>query len=703
MEEPTRLHHARLTLRIGVNVGGTFTDVAAIDSAGGVITLKVPTTPREPQRGVVAALAELFARYPAESPPRVEFLGHSTTIATNALLGQVGLELPRVALVTTHGFRDVIEIGRQNRCDVYDLRVRRPQPLVARSDRFTVRERIDYRGDVLEPLDEASLELARAQLAACRDLAAVAVCLLNSYASDRHERRVVEVLTEALPGVAIVRSSEVDPQYREYERFSTTVVNAALTPIVARYLERLSQELEAAGVTAPLYVMRSDGGMAAAAYAIARPAATIESGPAGGVMAAAALGERIGVRRLLSFDMGGTTAKAGAIVDGIAQVAGEFEAAGKTHSGRSVKGSGYPVRFPFVDLAEISAGGGTIAWIDDAGALRVGPISAGADPGPACYGAGDRATVTDANVVLGRLNPLHLLGGAFPIQAGRARAAVESIALQIGMGVEEAAAGIVTLIDAQMSKVLRIVTIERGLDPREFTLAAFGGGGPLHACAVAGELGVERVLIPHRPGIFSAQGLLVADLREHFVHPVLRPASDADFGDLETRFAAFERRGHDALAAQGADPASIGFRREYDARYAGQSFELTIAHAASAPEIAANFHREHRARYGYEAPGEGVELVNARLTAFGKLARQPDPTSPGRKRPKTPASPAQRPIWLGTAFGAAPVYERDDLPVGSALAGPAIVEQYDTCTYVAPGWTAVVRDDLLVLDRGASA
>ncbi|MGA8534731.1 MAG: hydantoinase/oxoprolinase family protein, partial [Candidatus Tumulicola sp.] len=595
-------------LRVGIDVGGTFTDLAAIDSGdGAIVTLKVPSTPLEPQRAVLDALAMLFERCGCDAGA-VEFLGHSTTIATNALLGQLGLEIPRVGLVTTQGFRDVIEIGRQNRSEVYNLFVERPRPLVKREDRFTVRERIDYHGETLEPLDEASLAQVCAELQTRENVAAVAICLLHSYANDSHERRVGEAVAKALPDAVVVCSSQVDAQYREYERFSTTVVNAALAPIVSRYLDRLSQTLRARDLRKPVYVMRSDGGLTAARYAAATPAAILESGPASGVIAAAALSRRLGVGRLLSFDMGGTTAKAGAIVDGVAQVVAEFEAAGKTHSGRAVKGSGYPVRFAFVDLAEVSAGGGTMAWIDDAGSLRVGPMSAGADPGPACYGVSDCATVTDANVVLGRLNPAHLLGGAFPIDAARARAAIAALGARLGLSVEETAAGVVTLIDAQMSKALRIVTIERGHDPRDFTLAAFGGSGPLHACSLADELGIARVLIPERPGIFSAYGLLDAGLRENFVRPLLQPLETVDFEAVERDFRAWEARGRETLLDQGAVPETIEFRREFDARYFGQSYELTIS-GATCESVAEQFHRAHRARYGYDARGESIELV----------------------------------------------------------------------------------------------
>ncbi|HVN68684.1 MAG TPA: hydantoinase/oxoprolinase family protein [Candidatus Binatia bacterium] len=694
----------RRVLRVGIDVGGTFTDLVAVESwSGERLTRKVASTPAEPHRAVVDALAALLDGY--GDAPAVEFLAHSTTIATNALLGQLGLELPRVALVTTRGFRDVIEIGRQNRSEVYNLFVERPRPLVAREDRIVVAERVDHRGKVLVALERGEIARACGELAA-RGIAAVAICLLHSYVNDAHERALAEAIATALPRARVARSSEIDPQYREYERCSTTVVNAALAPIVEGYLERLIEELRARGVASPLYVMRSDGGMAAATHALARPAALVESGPASGAIAAAALGRATGARRVLSFDMGGTTAKAGAILDGIPQVAGEFEAAGRTHSGRAVKGSGYPVRFPFVDLAEVSAGGGTIAWIDDAGSLRVGPISAGAQPGPACYGISDRATVTDANVVLGRLNPHHLLGGTFPIDAARARRSIEELARRLEMGLEATAAGIVRIVDDAMARVLRIVTVERGLDPRDFTLVAFGGGGPLHACALAGELGVARVAIPAHPGLFSASGLLEADLRHNELAAIMRGAADLDGDRIEEHFAAGERRASAGLAAQGADPATIAFRREYDARYRGQSFELTIAHDRSPQRVAQNFHDAHRARYGYDVVDAAVEIVNARLTAFARTrasTRAPSTVilsgveGRGGGRP-----PARRDVWIEDSFVEVAVFERASLGSGTSIAGPAVVEAYDSTTYVAPGWSLSVEEELCVLERSAT-
>ncbi len=659
------------------------------------IIVKVASVPRAPEEGVFAAFDRLFER--CAHRPEIEQVAHSSTIATNALLGQMQLELPRVAFVTTHGFRDVIEIGRQNRSEVYNLFVRRPKPLAAREDRITVRERIDYRGNVSIALQEDEVDRVVREVVARRPQA-VAIGLLHSYANDAHERRLALALADALPDVPVTHSAFIDPEYREYERFSTAVVNAALSPIVRRYVERLGCGLRARGIDAPLYVMQSNGGMAAAQSASLRPAATIESGPAGGVIGAAYLARQTAAQRVLSFDMGGTTAKAGTIVNGAVQIATEFEAAGATHSGRSVKGSGYPVRFPFVDLAEISAGGGTIAWADDAGALRVGPISAGADPGPACYGRSDRATVTDANLVLGRLNPHALAGGTFAIDGSRSRSAIAALAQRVGLSAEATAAGIVRIVDAQMAKVLRIVTVERGLDPRDFSLTAFGGNGPLHACALADELGIRHIVVPPDPGVFSAYGLLVAELRASFVHPVLRLADAVPAHEARSIFERMENEGRRTLAEQGAEEQRMQFVREYEARYRGQSFELDVPYSADPAEVVRLFHAQHERRYGYAVRTEPVELVNARLTAVASLAAPPDlPAQP--EQPAHSAAPEMRGLWLDGAYVPTPVHRRELLGGSADIRGPALIEQDDACTYVAPHWTARARNRLTILER----
>ena len=687
-------------MRAGIDVGGTFTDLIARRPDGTLVRRKVPTTPREPERGALAAVAALLAA--GVRPDEIGLIAHASTIATNALLGQMHLELARVAFITTAGFRDVLEIGRQNRSAVYDLAVARPVPLVRREDRLVVNERCDSDGNVLVPLDLAEVD-AIAEHLARHDIRSVAIGLLHAYANDAHEIAIARRLQERVPELEITRSAELVREFREYERFSTAVVNAALVPTVRRYLERLVSGLRASGIVAPVFVMHSDGGMASADAAARRPAATIESGPAGGAIAAAFLGTAMGIARVLSFDMGGTTAKAATILDGTPEIATEFEAAGATHSGRAVRGSGYPVRFPFVDLAEVSAGGGTIAWLDRAGTLRVGPTSAGADPGPAAYGRGTSPTVTDANVVLGRLNPRALLGGAFPIDAANARRAIASLATVTGGDVAAAAAGVVAIVDSDMAKVLRIVSVERGHDPRDFTLVAFGGGGPLHACAVASEIGVRRIVVPDAPGLFSAYGLLVADVRAVFTRSFVALADENAWERLEPLFAGLAREGAAALDAQGVATDARAFARELDLRYAGQSFELTVAAGAFAETLDA-FHARHEARYGFAARDEDVEIVTLRALAFG---RTPKPVPPSGEEPPPGAPPPDalvetRDVWTGSAFAPAHVFARERLRAGSRVAGPAVIEQYDTTTFVAPGWRATVdRFDNLLLEEGA--
>lgn len=684
-------------LRVGIDVGGTFTDVVALDESGSARNLKVPTTPREPQRAVIDALRPFL-----EDDAQIEWIGHATTIATNALLGQMGLELPRVLLVTTEGFRDVIEIGRQNRSRVYDLFVERPKALVAREDRLTVRERLDFRGETIEPLDDASLD-AVVRAASASGARAVAVCLLHSYANDAHERQVAQRLRDACDAVVLC-SSGVNPEYREYERFSTTVVSAALAPIVGAYLEALERELRVLRIMAALHVMRSDGGLSDVRAASSRPASLIESGPASGVIAAAHAARTLGVRKALCFDMGGTTAKAGTVIDGVPEIVTEYEAAGATHSGRSIKGSGYPVRYPFVDLCEVSAGGGTIAWIDEARALRVGPLSAGADPGPACYGRSERATVTDANVVLGRLHQTHLLGGTFPIDARRSHDAIASLARALDLEIEETAAGIVRIIDAQMAKVLRIVTVERGLNPRDFTMIAFGGNGPLHACELAEELGVSRVLIPKNPGTFSAHGLLVAELSVTNLRSVLHATSEISGDALERLFSELEECGRAMLAEQGAGENRLRYLRRYDARYRGQSFELQIEFDGTREGIERRFHDAHRTRYGYAVESEVVELVNARSTVIVEHVQSchPEPLDCATRAQGKLRTEGARRVWIAGNFADVPVYRRESLAPNAELPGPAIVEQYDCTTYVKDGWTARTLDDgFIAVERSA--
>ncbi len=694
--------------RLGIDVGGTFTDLLAFEeqadaTAGTLLRYKVSSTPQAPEEGVLHALQMLLRDHPDAHLP---LISHSTTLATNALLGQLHLELPRLALVTTAGFRDVLEIGRQGRAEVYNLFVRRPVPLVKRADRFGARERLDASGQEIEPLDEAGLREIAQELAR-RDIKHVAICFLHAYQNARHEQHARQVLLEALPDLSITISSDVDPEEREYERASTTVINALLAPIVRSYLQKLEAALKQQQTA--LFIMQSNGGVSGAAQVMARPATIIESGPASGVIAAAHLGARLGIARLLSFDMGGTTAKAGTILDGTPQVVGEFEAAGRTHSGRAVRGSGYPVRFPFIDMAEVSAGGGTIAWIDDVGAVRVGPQSAGADPGPACYGKGNlEPTVTDANLLLGRLSPGQIAGGTVALNRDLAEAALARTAERLpGFDSVRLAAGIIRLINADMARVLRIVSLERGHDPRQFTLVAFGGAGPLHTCALADELAIPRVIIPPHPGLFSAWGLLVADHTHTDVRSILKPAQAVSPAQLEQLFQELEAQGRQALARDQEHSGKITFRRTLEMRYLGQSFDLTLpapgaldeAGLAQAQEA---FHALHEHTYGYAARDMEIELVTARLEAVASLSK---PALP--EQPPGPAQPAgalidTRPVFFEGAgtFQPTPIYQRERLLPGNVVSGPAIIEQYDTTTLLPAGWRASV-DHLtnLVLER----
>jgi N-methylhydantoinase A len=646
--------------RLGVDVGGTFTDLVALVE-GGLVTAKVPTTPRNQADGVMAALKLVQPAVGA-----VASLAHGSTVATNALLERRGA---RTALVTTEGFRDVIEIGRQNRPALYDLTRDRPPPLVPRELRFTVRERMGGDG-VLVPLDEDSV---RAAVDACREaeVEAVAVCLLFGFLHPEHERRVGEALRQALPGVQISLSSEVLPELREYERCSTTVANSYLAPRLAAYLERLADEVAALGLPSPL-VMQSSGGATEIRTAAARAASCLLSGPAGGVVGAAWVAGLSGFQDLLTFDMGGTSTDVASVLGGTVQTTTESVVAG------------VPVKLPMVDLHTVSAGGGSIAWVDAGGALRVGPGSAGADPGPAAYGRGGKEpTVTDANLYLGYLPDGAELGGEVRLDRGRAEAALARVGAQVGLDSEETARGIIRVADAEMVRALRVISIERGLDPRELTLVAFGGAGGLHACALAEELGIGRILVPRAAGVLSALGLAISDVRRDQVSPLLAELGTADRADIEARFAGLEA---DARGQLG-DDARLRLARLADLRYQGQSFELTVD-AEELGELPARFAAEHERRYGYRMEDEAVELVNLRLVATVPRDKPDLSEAPPRRARR----PTPRPPPLDDGWQEIDVRERATLGVGSELEGPAVVEFAESTLLVRPGWRATVDE-----------
>jgi N-methylhydantoinase A len=641
--------------RLGVDVGGTFTDLVAL-GGGRLITAKVPSTPRDQSEGVMNAIETSEVEAGA-----VVALAHGMTVATNALLERRGA---RTALVTTEGFRDVLEIARQNRPSLYDLAQDRPPALVPRGLRFTIKERMGPDG-VLAALDEASLNET---VSAVREaeVDAVAVCLLFTFAHPEHEQRVGEALREALPDVHVSLSSEVLPEFREYERFSTTTADAYLAPKLAAYLGNLGGKVTGADMPSPL-IMQSSGGVAGIDDAIDDSAGCVLSGPAGGVVGAAYVGSLGGYTDLLTFDMGGTSTDVAPILSGEAQTTTETVVAG------------VPIKLPMVDVHTVSAGGGSIAWADAGGALRVGPHSAGADPGPAAYGTGgEEPAVTDANLYLGYLDDGTQLGGEVVLQRELSEKALAALGEELGLAAEEVALGVVRVANAEMTRALRIISVERGLDPRDFALLAFGGAGGMHACALAEELGMQTVLVPRAGGVLSALGLAISDVRRDYVSPYLSPLDEVDAGEFEKRFARME-----SMAEKDLDDP--GHTRRADLRYRGQSFELTVE-ADSLEKLEDRFHTAHERRYGYRMEEEAVELVNLRLVSTVAVEK-PELDEP---EPADEVTAGVREANFDGEWVEVPVLDRDNMGQGSEVEGPAIVEFRESTCVVRPGWSGKV-------------
>jgi N-methylhydantoinase A len=689
--------------RIGVDIGGTFTDVALLDEASGRIGVaKVPSTPDDLTRGVLAALATAMDRHGIVAA-EVGLLSHATTVVTNAILEERGA---CAALVTTRGFRDVLELRRSARGNLYDLFQDAPAVLIPRRRRFEITERIGADGAVVTPLAEDEMDGLIAALRSAQ-VEAVAVSLLFSFLNPEHERALGARLRTAFPGVPVYLSCDVLPEIKEFERTSTTAVCAYVGPILASYLERLREGTRQCALP-PLYLMGSSGGVVEAAEAIAMPAVAVESGPAAGVVAAALVARQTGRRNLLSFDMGGTTAKASLIRDGRYETTPDYEVGGGPSMSRWVTGTGHPIRVPVIDLAEVSAGGGSIAWVDRAGALRVGPKSAGADPGPVCYGRGGvEPTVTDADLLLGYLDKGSLLAGDLPLDYAAALDAVRRrVAEPLGIDPRASAAAVVDVVNHAMAEVLKIVSVQRGHDPREFVLAAFGGAGPLHAAALAGELGIAEIICPPIPGAFSALGLIGTDLKRDYVRtlhgagPVPDPQTMAPM--IESAFAALEREGAAMLDRSGVAPERRRFERSVDARYARQSYELAIpvlrrpVDAAAMAEIADAFHARHLATYGHDNRSEPVQIVSVRLAAVGSIPALTIGDTPAPAGSK--AVKARRELWFrATGAVEAAIYDRPRLAAGQYVPGPAVIESLESTILVPPAWQARMNDDGFVL------
>lgn len=671
------------TLRLGVDTGGTFTDVCLYDPSRGALSVwKLSSTPGDPSEAIAGGIAQALAEV-GRVGRDVAFVGHGTTVATNALIqGRVA----RTGMLTTAGFRDVIEIRRQMRPALYDLQVEKPPSLAPRDLRLEVAERARFDGSIAAPLDEAALRVAARSL---RDagVQSVAVCFLFAHLAPAHEVAALRILAEEMPGAFRSASHEVAPEYREFERFSTTVVNAALGPVMRAYLQRLAPRLGDIGIAPLPYLTQSNGGVISAASAAAQPVRTVLSGPAAGVMGAMAIARAAGIAEVITFDMGGTSTDVALINGGRPGMATEAEV------------HGHPLRVPMLDIHTVGAGGGSLARVDAGGHLKVGPQSAGASPGPVCYGLGnEEPTVTDANVVLGVQHPTHLLGGRMQIDRGRAEAAIARLAARLGLDVMRTAQGILSVVTANMAKAIRVISVERGHDPRDHVLMAFGGAGPVHAARLARELEIRRVLVPRNPGILCAMGLLLTDLRVHLSVGRMAPLAATGLPTVVEGFRALESQAAAWFALEGIAEPDRAAARGIDMRYEGQAHELTIEcpagplDGAALAVLRARFEAAHEQVYGYAAPEEPIRVVTLRLEATGRVPKAELVAHPPAPGPVGATVVGEREVWLREAgeFVACPVHDRERLGPGHVVAGPAIIEQMDSTTLVLPGQSATV-------------
>ncbi len=670
-------------MQIGVDIGGTFTDIVAVDDAGRLALAKVPTTPKDLLRGVADAVVRILALAGAD-PAGVRRFIHGTTVATNAVLEQRGAV---TGLLMTDGFQDVLELGRQKRSRMYDLDMDPETPafLAPRRRRVGIRERLDARGRVLVPLDEAQV---RAEAARLRDqgVQALGVCYLFAFLNPAHERRTRDLVREVAPELAVSLSSDVDPTFREYERCCVTAFDAYLGPVVGRYLAGLADTLAGLGIRAVPQIMRSRGGIVSAAVAARAPVTLFLSGPAGGVVGASFAAARSGVQDFISLDMGGTSNDVGVVRGGRPVVVPE---------GRI---GPYPVRTPMVDVNTIGAGGGSIAWLDAAGGLRVGPRSAGADPGPACYGrGGEDATVTDASLLLGYLDPAGFAGGTMALDVRAAEAAIHRLAAPLGLDPVRTAAGIHRVVNARMADQIRLMTIQRGHDPREFTLVLLGGAGPVHGVALAEELALPDVLVPEAPGVLSALGLLAAAIEHQHARTLPGPVAEADLAAVNACLRELDAAGRARMADEAVPPEAVRVTYTAEMRYVGQAYELPVPIGApvGAQDLAAvqaAFHASHERIYGYARPGQAVEFVNFRAVHAYPLPR---PALAPAARPGGSVADARRgerrAYFAPHGFLPTPVYVRGRLPAGGRVTGPAILEQPDTTTVIPPGWAGTVE------------
>ncbi|MEW6637818.1 MAG: hydantoinase/oxoprolinase family protein [Actinomycetota bacterium] len=659
-------------LHLAVDIGGTFTDICVFDDEGGSTRVGKVSSTKDPIDAVLEGIEEVGV-----SLAKIGLFSHGTTVATNALIQR---SFPRAAMVTTKGFRDIIEIRRGTKQHLWDAYNDVSPPYIRRRDRFEVSERIDYAGRELEPVDEEEVRKV-AGLIRRRGIETVAVCLVNSHANPSHERRVREILEAELPGVSVSASSDVLPEIFEHERFSTTVANAVLSPLVGSYARRLADRMRDGGYRGDVLLLHSGGGVMTA-DAVERFAGRLaSSGLAAGAIACGHLAKLAGHENAVGLDMGGTSADISVMVDGETRITGDWFVE-----------YGYPIRFPSVEVSTIGAGGGSIAWIDAAGSLRNGPQSAGSDPGPACYGrGGEEPTNTDANLLLGRLGE-ELIGGAMTLDRRRAEAAVAKIGEPLGLDTIEAARAIIRVANANLADAIRLALIQRGHDPRDFALVAFGGAGPLHGAELARELSIPTVLVPPNPGITSALGCLLVDVRHDFSEMHLAPAGETDPKELETRFAALEDEARERLRAEGIEETEMRLLRSVDMRYLGQWRSLEIAvdgPVESLEGLTERFHEEHERQHTYKREDSPVEIYQLKVAAIGRIPKPELPYAEPEAHEPEPAGHRDAVFGEGETVKTA-IYSRDALSPGAMISGPAIVEQLDSTVIVPPGDTAEV-------------
>jgi N-methylhydantoinase A/oxoprolinase/acetone carboxylase beta subunit len=685
---------------VGVDIGGTFTDLALFDSDTGQLVIhKVHSTPQDPGGAMVSGIVELCDRA-GVSPNELDGLLHGTTVATNAVLEHRGA---LTGMVTTEGMRDVVHIGRHQRPQPYSVMQDIPwqaTPFVRRRHRLPVPERIaPPHGETVIPLDEDAVRAVARELAEF-GVESIAVCFLFSYLNPAHEERAAEILREQLPDCFVTTSASVAPQFREFERFTTACMNAFVGPMTGRYLERLADALEREGAHADLLVMRSNGGLASPAEAAQRPVTLMLSGPAAGLLGAQWTGSLVDRSRLITFDMGGTSADIGLVTEDGVNVA----------SARDTHIADYPILVPMFDIETIGAGGGSIAYVDDAGAFKVGPRSAGAVPGPACYGlGGEEATITDAHLALGRLDPARFLGGEMQLDPAAANAALERLAGRLGMSLIDTAAGVLTVANANMAQTIRSLTVERGRDPRDFSLVAFGGAGPLHAAELADMLGVTEVIVPSHPGITSATGLLTGDLRYDTMQTVFAVEGEIDASALNGNFGELAAELSDRLRRDGAAEDEITIERLLDCRYAGQGYELRIPVGPEGfgEQTLRSFHRAHEAEYGHRF-SDPIEIVNLHVTAWGPRPRLRHVQVPSGSLDQAMIDVTASVWQVDDALTELPTrrLSREDLPLDETIPGPAVIYQQDTTIAVPPGWGATATAAgpmILSANRGGTA